>query len=61
MSPRKMISFELDHDLIDGLKEIQERDGINASEQMRRAIRAWIEERGIRLKGGTAKTTRSKK
>jgi len=37
------------------LKAIKERDGIFESEQARRAIAAWIESKGIKLKGGAKK------
>ena len=40
--------MRLDDDLLDGLQEIKERDGINVSEQVRRAILAWLEGKGVR-------------
>lgn len=46
MSPRAA-TFRLPDELLDGMKEVQERDGIPQSEQVRRALRAWLEERGI--------------
>ena len=63
MPDRRMISFLLDEELIGGLDRVRERDGMNASEQIRRAVRRWLEEKGIALKsagkGGTRrKTTR---
>ena len=53
-----MHSFYLDPDLSAGLKAIKERDGVSESEQVRRAVRAWLEAKGHRLKaqkGGTRK------
>ena len=41
--PRRMRSFYLDDDLIDGLRAIHDRDGVLPSEQVRRAIRAWLD------------------
>ena len=35
----------LDHDLVAGLERVKKRDGVPAAEQIRRAIRAWLEER----------------
>jgi hypothetical protein len=37
----------IDADLDEGLKAIKARDGISESEQIRRALRAWCEEKGI--------------
>jgi hypothetical protein len=42
----------------DALRAIKERDGISESEQARRALAAWIESKGIRLKGGKKQKTR---
>jgi hypothetical protein len=35
----------------DAIETIKERDGISESEQVRRAIAAWIESKGIKMKG----------
>lgn len=50
-----MTSLEIAPELRAGLDAIKERDGIPQSEQIRRAIRVWLEERGG-LKGATKKT-----
>ncbi len=47
---RMMHSFYLDPELSDGLKEIKDRDGINESEQVRRAVRQWLQAKGLKLK-----------
>ncbi len=58
---RRRINFYIDEDLADGLEAIKERDGASASEQIRRAIRAWLEAKGIKAtpkrarKGGRMK------
>ena len=46
---RMMHSFYLDPELSDGLKEIKDRDGINESEQVRRAVRQWLTLKGLQL------------
>ena len=47
MSPRrKLFNFAIDEDLAEGLKAIKERVGISESEQVRRAIRMWLESEG---------------
>ncbi len=47
---RTMHSFYLDPELAAGLKVIKEERGVPESEQVRRAIRAWLEAEGITLK-----------
>jgi Arc/MetJ-type ribon-helix-helix transcriptional regulator len=47
---RKAYTFNIDNDLADGLDEVKERDGISVSEQIRRAIRAWLESKDIKMK-----------
>lgn len=46
MAVRKLWTFAIDPDLAAGLKLVKTRDGINESEQARRAIRAWLESKG---------------
>lgn len=46
----KLAAFRLDEDLIAGLQAVWERDGIQASEQVRRAVRAWLEAKGVLAK-----------
>lgn len=50
MTPQRITTFRIDDDLFDGLQEIKERDGIPVSEQVRRALRTWLESKGVRLK-----------
>jgi hypothetical protein len=40
----------LETDLMAGLQAIKERDGIPVTEQVRRAIRAWLDEKGVTVK-----------
>jgi len=44
---RKIATFRLDDELLEGLRAVQERDGIPPSEQARRAVRKWLEEKGV--------------
>jgi len=49
MAPvRRVSTFRLDEDLREGLEAIWQREGIPPSEQVRRAIRAWLEAKGIK-------------
>ena len=45
--PRTRTSLFLDDELRDGLKALKERDGIPEAEAVRRAIREFLEARGI--------------
>jgi hypothetical protein len=47
MSPQHPVSFRLEDEIVHGLKFVQERDGIPQTEQVRRALRAWLAERGV--------------
>jgi hypothetical protein len=44
---RRISTFRLDDELLEGLKAVEKRDGIPPSEQARRAIRKWLEEKGV--------------
>lgn len=47
MSPNlKPATFRIDQELLEGLEEIRQRDGVGVSEQVRRAIAAWLEAKG---------------
>jgi hypothetical protein len=45
--PRTGSTFRLDHDLVEAMDALQARDGILPSEQVRRALRPWLEQKGV--------------
>ena len=47
MSPRRRYSFWIDDAQARGLKAVKERDGVLESEQIRRALDAWLRGRGV--------------
>jgi hypothetical protein len=47
MSERTRYSVFLDVEIREGLKAVKLRDGVPESEQVRRAIIAWLVERGV--------------
>jgi hypothetical protein len=48
MAPaRKIATFRLDDDLLEGMNAVRDRDGVQPSEQARRAIRMWLETKGV--------------
>jgi hypothetical protein len=59
MTPRTRYTFFIDEDQRAALAAIKERDGISESEQIRRAVKAWIAEKGEqkpeRKRAGTRK------
>ena len=48
------MTFRVDDDLVDGMQALFARDGISPSEQLRRALRAFLESKGVPLKTATA-------
>ena len=44
---RKLCNFLIDADLAHGLKAVKERDGIAESEQIRRALRNYLKDKGV--------------
>jgi len=50
VTPRNRYTFFIDDDQRSQLTAIKERDGISESEQIRRAIKAWIEQKGAAQK-----------
>ena len=59
MSPRKRYSFWIDDRQAEGLKQIKERDGVLESEQIRRAIDAWLKQKGVKADRKRAPTRKS--
>jgi hypothetical protein len=53
---RSRYNFWIDDELREGLRRVRDRDGVLESEQIRRAIRMWLEKKGVKVK--TAKSTR---
>jgi hypothetical protein len=60
-TPRKIATFRIDQELLDGMELVWERDGVAVSEQVRRAIRAWLEGKGIRLEKAQGKRVSPRK
>jgi Arc/MetJ-type ribon-helix-helix transcriptional regulator len=51
MTPSKTFTFSIPDNLKSGLQAVKERDGISEAEQIRRAIRLWLEGRGMKVEG----------
>jgi Arc/MetJ-type ribon-helix-helix transcriptional regulator len=58
---RPVMTFRIEPALRDGLQRLFERDGISQSESIRRALRMWLESKGIDVEEGAPKTKRGRK
>ncbi len=47
MTPRTVSTFRIDDELLEGLRFVWERDGIQPSEQVRRAIQMWLKSKDV--------------
>ena len=47
-TPRRQYSFYIEDSQLEGLERVKERDGVLESEQIRRAIDAWLEKKGVK-------------
>ena len=47
---KTLTAFRLDENLVRGLQAVKERDGILMAEQVRRALVAWLEAKGMPVK-----------
>jgi hypothetical protein len=59
-SAKKQTAFRIDPEILDGLQAVKDRDGVPISEQVRRALVAWLESKGLgkktdRPRGATRK------
>ena len=59
MPNRLLFNFVIEPEMKRAIEAIKERDGVSESEQARRALAAWIESKGIKLKGGPKKKRRA--
>lgn len=55
---KQLTALRLDAELLDAMKRLQERDGISLSEQIRRALRPWLESKGVLKKANTGRKPR---
>jgi hypothetical protein len=57
----KPTTMRLDVDIMAALAAIRDRDGIPVSEQVRRALLAWVREKGVKVKAArTRASTRTR-
>jgi hypothetical protein len=61
VTPLRPATFRLEQELLDALQEVKERDGLPVTEQVRRAVRAWLDEKGVTLKKTERKRAATRK
>ena len=48
MTPtERVVTFRPDHDLLEAMEFLRDRDGVPFSQQIRRALRQWLNEKGV--------------
>ena len=47
MSPKELTAFRIEPDIMEGLRRVKDRDGVPLSVQVDRALRVWLEEKGV--------------
>ena len=57
----KPATFRLERHLLEGLEEVKRRDGVPISEQVRRAVIAWLGTKGINVKSGAPRAVTRKR
>jgi hypothetical protein len=61
MSPKELTAFRIEPKIMDAMRRLKDRDGVPLSVQVDRALRAWLEEKGVpvdkpKTSGRAAKT-----
>jgi hypothetical protein len=49
MSPKELTAFRIEPNIMEAMRRLKDRDGVPFSVQVDRALRAWLEEKGIPL------------
>lgn len=47
MAPKRPATFRLNENLLNALQRIKDRDGTSVSDQIERALEAWVDARGV--------------
>jgi hypothetical protein len=58
--PKQQTAFRIDPDILDGLRLVKDRDGMPISVQVRRALRTWLEAKGVAKTDRKRAVTRSR-
>ena len=61
MSPKELTAFRVEADIMEGLRRVKDRDGVPLSVQVDRALRAWLEKKGVTVKKASKTNRRAPK
>lgn len=53
MSPKEPTAFRMAADVMAGLRAVKERDGVPMSVQIDRALRVWLESKGVKTQAAS--------
>jgi hypothetical protein len=59
MSPKEMTAFRIEPEIMEGLRRVKDRDGVPLSVQVDRALRAWLEKKGVPAKPAPKASSRA--
>ena len=59
MSPKELTAFRVEADIMEGLRRVKDRDGVPLSVQVDRALRAWLEKKGVPAKPASKASSRT--
>lgn len=60
--PKEMTAFRIEPEILNGLRQVKDRDGVPFSVQVDRALRAWLQKKGVSVaKPTTASSNASKR
>jgi hypothetical protein len=54
---RKLAVYRMEPELLDGLHQVKKRDGLPITWQVRQAIRAWLETKGVVVKAAPGRVS----
>ena len=57
----KPTTFRLETEIMDALAMIRDRDGVAVSEQVRRALKQWIADKGVTIKSARKRVVARKR
>jgi len=58
---KRFTAVRIDEELLEGLERLRERDGATPAESIRRAIRAYLQEKGIDIEKADRKRASTRK
>jgi hypothetical protein len=61
MSPKELTAFRIEPEIMEGLRRVKDRDGVPLSVQVDRALRAWLEKKGVSVNTASKASRRDPK